>query len=183
MRWLAYAAVAIVALVLVVAIVGALLPRDHVVAAAARIAAPPADVWKVVTDPAAFPTWRPDVKRVDVLPAAPNGGRLAWREHGGNGAIAFAVDAAEPPSRLVTRITDDGLPFGGSWEWRIAADGDGASRVTIVERGSVHNPIFRFASRFVLGHDATMNAQLRALGRRFGAAADPRPIEGIDDGA
>lgn len=181
MRWLAYAAGAVVALGLLVTLVGALLPRDHVAAVAARIAAPPASVWQVLTDPAAFPTWRPDVKRVELLPAAAGAG--AWREHGSNGAISYAVTDAEPPGRLVTRITDEGLPFGGAWEWRIEPDGDGASRVTIVERGSVHNPLFRFVSRFVTGHAATMTAQLRALGRRFGADAAPHPVDLAAGGA
>lgn len=174
MRWLAYVAAALAALVLLVVAVGAMLPRSHVAAVAARIAAPPAEVWRVITDPAAYPSWRADVRRVELL--APTAAGPAWREHGGDGAIAFAVDAAEPPTRLVTRITDPDLPFGGTWEWRVAPDGAGASRVTIVERGTVHNPVFRFVSRFVLGHTATMTTQLGALGRRFGAEADPHPI-------
>lgn len=174
MRWIAYGLAGLVLLVLLVVVIGALLPRDHVAAVVARIAAPPDAVWAVVSDPAAFPTWRTDVQRVELLPPTPTG--AAWREHAGGDAIAYAVEVSEPPRRLVTRITDAGLPFGGAWEWRIAPDGDGASRVTIVERGAVYNPIFRFVSRFVMGHTATMTAQLRALGRKFGAEATPREI-------
>ncbi|HMA23731.1 MAG TPA: hypothetical protein VKP00_07045, partial [Gemmatimonadaceae bacterium] len=49
-----------------------------------------------------------------------------------------------------------------------------ASRVTIVERGSVYNPLFRFVSRFFMGHTATIDAYLRALGKRFGE--EPVPV-------
>jgi uncharacterized protein YndB with AHSA1/START domain len=175
MRWLALAAAALVALAAIVVIVGALLPRDHVAAVAARIAAPPAAVWAVLTDPAAFPTWRGDVRRVELLPATFGAG--AWREHGRHGAVSYVVDAAVPPRRLVTRIADAGLPYGGAWEWRIEPDGDAASRVTVIESCAVYNPVFRFVSRFVLGHTATLSAQLRALGRRFGDEPVPLPVD------
>ncbi len=36
------------------------------------------------------------------------------------------------------------------------------SSVTITERGSVYNPIFRFMSRFIFGHTATVEAYLDA---------------------
>jgi uncharacterized protein YndB with AHSA1/START domain len=174
MRWLAYALGGLVALVLLVTVVGALLPRDHVAAVTARIAAPADTVYATLADPAGFATWRGDVRRVKLLPATPTG--PAWREHGGNGAVAYAVDAAEPPRRLVVRITDTGLPYGGAWEYTVETDGAAASRVTIVERGSVYNPIFRVVSRFVVGHTGTMTAQLRALGRKFGAEPTPHVV-------
>ena len=56
MRWALGLAAVVVALVLVVVLVGALLPRRHVAAVAARIPAPPAAVWSALTDPAAYPT-------------------------------------------------------------------------------------------------------------------------------
>ncbi|AHG93884.1 Polyketide cyclase/dehydrase (plasmid) [Gemmatirosa kalamazoonensis] len=174
MRWLAYGLGAVVALVLLVAAVGWTLPRDHVAALTARIAAPPTAVWALIADPAALPTWRDDVQRVERLPDAPNG--PAWREHGGERPISYATELADPPRRFVSRITDADLPFGGAWDWRIVPDGDGASTVTVIERGSVHNPLFRFVSRFVMGHTATIDRTLRALGRKFGAEPTPRPV-------
>lgn len=166
MRWLLIAGGSLIAIIAVIVIIGALLPRDHVAAVRARIAASPSTVWDAITDVADQPAWRKDIQRVELLPAL--NGHTAWREHSRNGAIAMVMDSASPPNRLVTRIADDNLPFGGTWEYVVAADDAGASIVTITERGSVHNPVFRFMSRFVFGHTATMNAYLTALGNKFG---------------
>jgi hypothetical protein len=52
---------------------------------------------------------------------------------------------------------------------------DGATQVTITEKGTIPNPVFRFLSRFVFGYTATQDAYLRALGRAFGEAVVPAP--------
>ncbi len=41
------------------------------------------------------------------------------------------------------------------------------STLTITEDGEVYNPIFRFMSRFVFGHEATMAAYLSAAEKRL----------------
>lgn len=174
MKWVFIAFGILAALVLLVAVVGAMLPRDHVASVTARIAAKQEDAWTAITTPSAFPEWRTDVKRVDLLPTTPTG--PSWREHGSNGAITFAVEAWEPPSRYVARIADRGLPFGGSWEYRVDPDGPAGARVTITERGSIYNPIFRFVSRFIMGNTASMKTYLKALSRRFGAEAAPEDV-------
>lgn len=147
--------------------IGALLPRDHVATMTARIAAPPDAVWIAITTPSDFPRWRADVQRVELLPRTPTG--PSWREHSKDGAMTMVVDIADPPRHLVTRIADEGLPFGGRWEYRIEPDGAGGSNVTITEHGSVYNPLFRFVSRYIMGHTATIESYLRALGKRFGS--------------
>jgi hypothetical protein len=40
--------------------------------------------------------------------------------------------------------------------------------VTITEDGEVSNALFRFMSRYVFGHTATLDAYLASLARRFG---------------
>jgi len=71
-----------------------------------------------------------------------------------------------PPARLVTKIADK-LPYGGMWTYELAPDGPGTS-LRITEDGEVYNPIFRFVSRFVMGHTATIDASLRDLGKKLG---------------
>jgi len=157
-------------LALIVVVTGYLLPVQHVVTLAAHVPATPEQVWDAVTDVAAYPKWRGDVTSVAMLPS--DSGHVAWREHGKNDAISYAIEQAERPRRLVTRITDTSLPFGGSWEYRITPEGTG-SRVQITEQGEVYNPVFRFVSRFIMGHTSTANAYLKALGARFGASVEP----------
>ncbi len=174
MKWLMIGGGIIIAIVAIVVIVGYMLPRDHVAALSARIAATPDAVWQAIAEPARHAEWRRDVQRIEMLPSTAGG--ISWREHTKHGALTMEVDAWEPPRRLVTRIADKGLPYGGHWEYVIAPDGPTASRVTITERGSVYNPVFRFVSRFLMGHTATIDGYLRALGRKFGDEPTPTVV-------
>ena len=133
-------------------------------------------MWNAITDAARFPSWRSDVTKVEQLPPTATG--PSWREHSRQGAITMVVDVAEPPRKMIGRIADEGLPYGGKWIYEIEPDGDAASRVTITEDGSVYNPIFRFVSRFIMGHTASIDAYLRALGRHFGAEPTPTVVAG-----
>ena len=160
----------VVGLGLVVVVMGYLLPVKHVATVAAHVPATPEQVWDALTNVAAYPTWRGELTAVEMLAA--DSGHVAWREHGKNDAISFAIEQAQPPRRLVTRITDKSLPFGGAWEYAITPEG-GGSRVQITEHGEVYNPVFRFVSRFIMGHTATASAYLKALGARFGATVAP----------
>lgn len=174
MKWIAIAAGVVVALIVLVVLIGSLLPREHVATVSARIAAPPPNVWATITQPDSFTAWRSDIIRVEVLPPTPGG--ASWREHSKNGSMTMVIEDAEPPRRMSSRIIDQNLPFGGRWEFDIAPDGADASRVTITEHGWVSNPLFRFVSRFVMGHTATLEAYLRALGRHFGSEPTPSVV-------
>jgi hypothetical protein len=68
---------------------------------------------------------------------------------------------------LVVRIADPKLPFGGTWTYEIAPIPKGSS-LRIREDGEVYNPLFRFLSRFVFGHSATIDAYLKSLAKKFG---------------
>ena len=130
---------AIAALVLIVAAIGLLLPRDHV---ATRTA-----------------TFRARADTIFPL--------LASLEIGRRDDVPIAIVDQRAPEYLVTRIADPALPFGGTWTFELAP-ADGGTRLTITERGYVTNPIFRFVSRVVLGHEATLRSYLRELAARLG---------------
>ena len=110
-----------------------------------------------------YPTWRPDVKKLERLPD--RDGRPAWVEEMSTGRIPMFFERMERPSLLVGRIADPTLPFGGTWTYRITAAA-GGSDLSITEDGEVYNPIFRFVSRFVFGHTATIDTFIRHLQAR-----------------
>jgi uncharacterized protein YndB with AHSA1/START domain len=170
MRWILTIVAVLVGVVLLVAIVGTLLPKEHTARSHATIKAQPDSVWRALTDVEAFPSWRGDVSRVEMVSSASS--RKTWREIGKHGTITLEEVVAEPPRRLVGRIADPNLPFGGTWTYDVTPDG-GGTRVTITEEGVVHNPVFRFMSRYIFGHHRTQEAYLRALGRKFGHDATP----------
>jgi hypothetical protein len=157
---LAVLAIAIIAM----AAVGYMLPVGHVASREAVLKGKPADVFSAIADVTRYAEWRPDVRSVEVLSWTP----LRWREHGKNGTITFVVEESSTPSRVVARIDDASLPFGGTWTYEVMPAGAGTG-VRITERGEVYNPIFRFMSRFVFGQTATIDAYLAALRKRVDA--------------
>jgi len=84
-------------------------------------------------------------------------------------ASGVPVDVVEsdPPRRQVTRVKDTEKMFGGTWTITIAPSPTG-STLTITEDGWVGNPIFRFVSRYVMGHHATMDGMLKDVAKKFG---------------
>jgi uncharacterized protein YndB with AHSA1/START domain len=160
----------LVALVLVVVAVGAMLPVKHTASRQVKLHQPQEKVFALINDPATFPAWRGKVKgskeiKVEILPDQ-NGHRM-FRETGADGTILYEVMTVEPNKRLVTRIADPSLPFGGKWTYEILPAGD-STTLRITEDGEVYNPVFRFVSRFIFGHSATIEEYLRDVGKRFG---------------
>lgn len=172
MRWVFGIVGLLVALVLIVCIIGYMLPKSHVASASARFAAPPDSIWTSLTDVAAFPKWRPGVVRVELLPD--ENGQRGWREFAKHDAVTYRVVESVAPQRLVARIADQNLPYGGRWTYALTRDGSG-TRLTITENGEVYNPIFRFVSRFITGHTSMMESVLRALGTRHRETVVPEP--------
>lgn len=166
MRIALWIGMALVGLGAVVAIIGWLLPVSHVASRTVTAGRPPAEVYALVADVAAYSQWWSEVSKVEMLPAEP--GIVRFREHMTSGPIVMEVAEAVPAQRFVTRIADPDQPFGGTWTFEIAAE-PGGSRLTITERGEVYNPIFRFVSRFIFGHTSTMDSFLRAVSARLGA--------------
>jgi len=80
----------------------------------------------------------------------------------------FLVEDTVRPRHFVTRIVDTSQGFGGNWSYQIAPANGGGSVVSITENGEVYNPLFRFMSRFVLGHYGSLEAYAKDLGKEFG---------------
>ena len=161
-KWIGVVILVILGLLAAIAAIGASLPEKHTATRSATFPAPPERVWAVIAGP---PTWRPGVMRYQELP--PQDGHRVWVEFGKGGSkMAYEVVESEPPRKLVTRIADPHLPFGGTWTY-VIEPADGGSRLTITENGEVYNPIFRFISRYVMGYNATMDRYLQALGKKL----------------
>jgi hypothetical protein len=164
MKWLVRFLVGFAVLAAVAWIVGMSLPVNHTASRTARFAASPEAVRRAIIEVEKYPEWRPSVTRVVLLDSVGHG--PAWREVSGSDAVTYAADTTDA-RRVVSRITDKSLPFGGSWEYAIDSDGNG-TRLTITENGEVYSPLFRFMSRFVMGHTSTIDTYLRNLADRLG---------------
>jgi hypothetical protein len=168
---------AIVAVILLVAIVGSLLPRAHEATRSARFRkSSPRELYATVRDFAAQPSWRSGLKSVELLPA--RDGQMRYREQSRHGAINYVVLEDVPGEKLVVKIADENLPYGGTWTFEfseLATEAGGVAtgaRVRITERGEVKNVIFRALARFVFGYSSTIEAFLRDLGKKVGETVD-----------
>jgi len=168
MKILLLALLVLVLSIVVVVVWGALLPAEHTATREARLPAPPERVFALLTDVAAYPTWRADVRAVEVEGTQP----LRFRGTSRHGDILFEEVERRPPERLVVRVADPDLPFGGRWTYTLAPDAEG-TLLSIREDGVVRNPLFRFVSRYVLGHTATLDATLRAVRERLARPGAP----------
>ena len=137
MRWVLIIVGGLVLLIVIVAAIGATLPRTHTASRTLRVRRPPQEAWTAITQ--AMTT--SDVP-VDIV-------------------------ENDPPRKLVSKVKETEKMFGGTWTVAVAPLENG-STVTITEDGWVANPIFRFVSRFVMGHHATMDSMLKSVAKNFG---------------
>jgi hypothetical protein len=147
--------------VIAIVAVGALLPVNHTETRTVTLRQSPDEVWKTVSDVDGYPSWRPGVRSIKRLDDG------FWQEYDGRQLVTYEQVEATPPTRFVTRIADERLPYGGTWTVQVAPAADGGAAVTVTEDGEVYNPVFRFMSRFVFGHRATIDRYLAALAARI----------------
>ena len=156
------ALIVICGLVLVAAAIvaiGALLPKAHVASRSASYRATPEQLFTLISGPQ---NWRPDVLRWELAPDS--GGRNLTRETTRDGeTITYEMLEASPPNSIQRRIATENLPYSGTWTYSLQSHGE-LTTVRITENGEVYNPVFRFVSRYVIGHTRTIDAYLRALG-------------------
>ncbi len=130
--------VLLIALVSGVAIYGATQPREHEVSRTISLQRPPAEVFAIVQNPAAFPCWRTGVHKVELMLDDPD----RFVEYTDDGEMAFVVEQRVPNRLLVVKIADDDLPWGGAWTYTLSPTESGTS-LTITERGFVDNVFLR----------------------------------------
>ena len=161
----------IVLAVLLMALAGSLLPKEHTATRSIVLQQKAENVYAAVRDFESTPQWRPDVREVKTT--TDESGRVRFREEGKHGAVNYELAENLPTQRMVTRITDKDLGYAGKWTYVFSAEG-ASTRLTITEDGEVSNVIFRFLSRYAFGHTATIDAYLTALGKHFGESVQPQ---------
>lgn len=130
----------LIVLVLAIVAIGSTLPQSHVATRERAYRATPEAVYAAIVSRTSF----------DDVPVV----------------IAESV----PATRVVSRVADTTLPFGGSWTYELSPTPEG-TRLRITENGEVYNPFFRFMSRFVLGHTATIDKYMDDLESRLATAS------------
>lgn len=165
-----WAFVGVVALVLAMAGIGATMEPSHVAARQAVYARSPDELWDVITRFDRTPSWRTDVDAIELESGDP----IRFVEMGPQGPLPLEVTEQERPRRLVLTAADPSLPFSGTWTFELQPT-DGGTRLTITERGTIDNPLFRFMARLFMDPSATATTYLTDLGRHLGEDVTPQP--------
>ncbi len=145
--------------------VGSMLPVEHTASVTQEFSGPVGELWLALTNVEGYPEWRSGVDQVTMIesPSA----LASWREDGSDGTLTFELVAMVPGERLEVEIADEGLPFGGGWVYELEPSANGV-RLTITENGEVYSPLFRFVSRFIIGHERTLSQFMADLQAHLG---------------
>jgi uncharacterized protein YndB with AHSA1/START domain len=180
-RALLIAGIAVVLVLLLVFVAGGFIPRTHVASSTLVVDAPIDSVWTAIRNFEELPSIWAGLDRVERVDTSSTD--EVWMYYRSTGPMAIAIESAEPPHRLVTRIVADeeSSAFGGTWTYALAPEGEG-TRVTVTEAGFINSRIFRVVSK-IIGVHGTMDSFLRSLGAHYGGEAEPEHLPSADGSA
>lgn len=163
--WLLYTALILVGLVLLAAgvlgVLGRFLPKEHTSSGSVDLNAPQEQVYALINDIGAFPTWCKDFTKMERLPD--HDGKERWRQFMGRNSFTSVNEVMEPPRRVVRRVDDDNKLFGGTWDHVIEPTGPTTCRLTITEKAHVSSDIPRAMMHYIIGEDYTIKKFLKAV--------------------
>jgi uncharacterized protein YndB with AHSA1/START domain len=154
--------------VAVVVLLGAFEPLNHTTTVTGTIAAPPAQVFALITDIAAAPKWRHQVQSVQVLPQ--DEGRDHWIEDLGHGQkMPFLAIRTLPPNLdghalREVRLSDPGASYGGTWTYTLTpGTTPNTTALQITETGFIKPWIYRFMMAHIFGMTRNLDQYMHDL--------------------
>jgi uncharacterized protein YndB with AHSA1/START domain len=158
----------LIALIGLLGVAGSMLPQTHVATISVEVTMPREKVWALLDDVAAFPSWLPGIDKVEMLPERE--GRRVFRQLQGRNAFVLEETQKIAPSRVVRTISDENKMFSGSWDHGFEDIGQGRTRVTVSETGTIPSPIPRAIMRWGTGYDYYLKQFAAALRARCDSA-------------
>ncbi|MBW2454588.1 MAG: SRPBCC domain-containing protein [Deltaproteobacteria bacterium] len=157
-------AAAVVLIVVVPWVIGALMDREHVGQGAAVVAAPIEEVWTTVSAFDKTSQWAPDFE--SVRRASDVKGLPSYEVSGDGYSLTFTFTEVVPPERLVAKLEDHAQNYGGEWTYELSTVA-GGTRIAITERGWTEPAYFRFML-WLFGYDTTIEGYLDGLQKKYG---------------
>ncbi len=144
---------------------GYFFPPEYAFKRMVAISQPPDAVWQVLTDYAAQPEWRVNLRGMERIPD--RDGRETWQATNIAGQqSAMEIAQAIPPHKLVCLfVNPHGVPE-MTWEFDIIPIGK-ASQVELYQSSAIPDPWLRAIERFSPG-TRSADEVLRSLARKFG---------------
>jgi len=170
MRMITYIIISIVGLLIllagVVGIYGSMLPATHTASVSVVVNAPRERVWEIVNAAEQFPEWLEDITKVEILPE--QDGKRVFRQHMGRNSFVLRETISEAPSRVVRTIVDDNGPFTGTWDHVFEDVGNGQTKLTVTEEGTIKSAIPRAIMKLSCGYDYYLKRMAVAMKAKLG---------------
>lgn len=148
-------------LIVLVLTIGAIQPVKHVAQRSAELNAPVDKVWEMITNYTDMPKWRKELLKVELKIGAD--GQQVWQEfENDKESLDFETITQIEQKKLVRKIVGDRSDFGGTWTFELMANGN-QTHLIITEHGEVYNIIYRFVSKYIMGHYASLDRYIDQL--------------------
>jgi hypothetical protein len=118
---------------------GRRLPEAHRESVATDLPVPPDQAWKALSN-----TW--------------NVSRFGQK-------VEFETREVAEPRRLVRKIHEAPLPFGGTWTLELEPKESG-TRVRLTEEGTIHSPLLRAMAHLFIGMRESLEASLKGIAQQ-----------------
>jgi hypothetical protein len=153
-------------------LIGRSLPVGHVISRSRTVKGQPDEVWDVITDFASEAQWNSAIRSSSKMETGD--GRDVWvtRDRRG-GKMPLETVERRQNERLVRKIADPKLPFGGVWIIELERDGADSTVVTVTEDGEVYNAFFSLVSRYFMDQSASIEKYLDGLSKRMAGGVSP----------
>lgn len=152
---------AFVALAVLIAVVGLLLPRRKESSRTVEMQAVPEEVWNIVTDHQHHARWRTDLKDLELIEQTPKG--EVWMEHPKSGSsTTFKTRKRKPFVRYEAETVNAGA-FRSSWVGVLEELDNGNTRVTVTEYAEIGNPFMRVLAHLYFDQGTRIDRYLKDL--------------------
>lgn len=145
---------------------GSFLPATHTASISVVVNAPRERTWDLINSAEQFPDWLKDITKVEMLPS--QDGNRVFRQHMGRNSFVLVETISQAPSRVKRTITDDNGPFSGSWDHVLEDAGQGQTKLTVTEEGTIKSPIPRAVMKLFFGYDYYLKRMAEQIKSKLG---------------
>ncbi|MFM9841068.1 MAG: hypothetical protein ACKVOQ_22560 [Cyclobacteriaceae bacterium] len=158
MKWIFISLGILIVLIAIVYLIGLLMNVKHEATIQCEFKKIGMDeILLVITDYKEYTSWRSGIKELTIDSVN------HWTEKNSHGdKVSYRLEMGDEKGKLITRILNKDLAYGGFWEFTITSIDDGCS-IKIVENGEVYNPLFRFMAKYIFGHETTLKNYVNDL--------------------
>ncbi len=152
-----------VVFILVPLIAGNFFPKEHEVTRELWLPQGNIVVWDLVSHHEMDLLWRSDLRKIEHLDDEQ--GKPVWKETSRHGNELILRDDERTEGSMLLRTIIRNRNFGGYWLIEVKPGTNNSTSLRVTEKGSIHNPMFRFMFSVFFKKTSTIDQYLDMLKR------------------